>query len=160
MTTDTTPVHAIDKVAFFDALATEMNAHPEVYEVLGDVDMDLAIVMTDPHGGFRVRVTFEGITCAGVDEIGDGDERTTSCFLEGPVGEWQAMFDDIVAHGHATGWWTINSLTLVGDKIAVHGDDPLGVDLFFRFNQTVQSFLDGAATVLCPAPAATATGPV
>ena len=44
-------------------------------------------------------------------------------------------------------WQTINSLTLVGDRIAVHGDDPLGVDLFFRFNQTVQAFLDGAAVV-------------
>jgi len=152
--------HTIDTVAFFDALATEMNAHPEVYEVLGDVDMDIAVVMTDPHGTFRVRITFEGITCAGIDEIGDGDESTTSCWLEGTIGDWQAMFDDITEHGHATGWWTINSLTLVGDKIAVHGDDPMGVDLFFRFNQTMQTFLDGAAAVLHPVPAPATAGPV
>jgi hypothetical protein len=152
-------IHPIDTVQFFDALATEMNAHPEVYEVLGDLDMDLAIVMTDEHGDFRVRLTFDGITCAGVDEIGDGDEYTTSCYLQGPLAEWKAMFADIVEHGHATGWWTINSLTLVGDKIAVHGDDPLGVDLFFRFNQTVQNFLDGASTVLNPTPATVTVGP-
>lgn len=145
--------HSIASVRFFDALATEMNAHPELYEVLGDVDMDLAIVMTGEHGEFRVRLTFEGITCAGVDEIGDGDEHTADCYLQGPLVEWQAMFDDIAEHGHATGWWTINSLTLVGEKIAVHGDDPLGVDLFFRYNQTVQNFLDGAAAVLREAPA-------
>jgi len=152
-------IHAIDTVQFFDALATEMNAHPEVYEVLGDLDMDLALVMTDEHGDFRVRLTFDGITCAGVDEIGDGDEFTTSCYLQGPLTEWRAMFADIVEHGHATGWWTINSLTLVGDKIAVHGDDPLGVDLFFRFNQTVQNFLDGASAVLNPTPATVTVGP-
>lgn len=151
--------HRIDTVAFFDALATEMNAHPETYEVLGDLDMDIALVMTGEHGDFRVRLTFEGITCAGVDEIGDGDEFTASCFLQGPLVEWQAMFDDIVEHGHATGWWTLNSLSLVGDKIAVHGDDPLGVDLFFRFNQTVQNFVDGAAKVLGPAPATVTAGP-
>ena len=148
----TTP--RIDVVGFFDALASEMNAHPEVYEVLGDVDMDIAVVMRAEHGDFRVLLTFEGITCAGVSQIGDGDERTASCWLEGPLDAWQEMFDDIVANGRATGWQTINSLTLVGDRIAVHGDDPLGVDLFFRFNQTVQAFLDGAAAVAA-APAAT-----
>lgn len=156
--TTTTP--AIDTVLFFDALATEMNAHPEVYEVLGDLDMDIALVMKNPHGDFRVRLTFEGITCAGVDEIGDGDEYTASCWLEGSLADWQTMFDDIAEHGHATGWWTINSLTLVGEKIAVHGEDPLGVDLFFRFNQTVQNFLDGASKVLASTPATASTGSV
>ena len=56
----TTP--RIDTVGFFDALASEMNAHPEVYEVLGDVDMDIAVVMRAEHGDFRVLLTFEGIT--------------------------------------------------------------------------------------------------
>lgn len=141
----TTP--RIDSVAFFDALATEMNAHPETYEVLGDVDMDIALVMRADHGDFRVLLTFEGIACAGVNQIGDGDERAASCWLEGPLDAWQEMFDDIIANGRATGRQTINSLTLLGDRIAVHGDDPLGVDLFFRYNQTVQAFLDGAAVV-------------
>lgn len=141
----TTP--RIDTVAFFDALASEMNAHPEIYEVLGDVDMDIAVVMRADGADFRVLLTFADIACTGVREIGDGEERTASCWLEGPLDAWQTMFDDIVANGRATGWQTINSLTLVGDRIAVHGDDPLGVDLFFRFNQTVQAFLDGAAVV-------------
>ena len=56
------------------------------------------------------------------------------------------MFDDIAEHGHATGRQTINSLTLLGDDIVVQGSDPLGVDKFFRFNQTVQAFVDGAGT--------------
>lgn len=140
--------HRIDTVAFFDALASEMNAHPEVYEVLGDANLDLVVLMRDDDSAFRVRLTFEGISCEGVAEAGDGDERTADCWLEGDLAAWQAMFDDIAANGRATGRQTINSLTLVGDAIAVKGDDPLGVDVFFRCNQTVQAFLDGAAAVL------------
>lgn len=140
--------HRIDTVGFFDALASEMNAHPETYEVLGDASLDLVILMRDGGAEFRVRLAFEGIACDGVAQAGDGDERTADCWLEGDLTAWQAMFDDIAAHGHATGRQTINSLTLVGDAITVKGDDPLGVDVFFRCNQTVQAFLDGAATVL------------
>jgi hypothetical protein len=62
------------------------------------------------------------------------------------------MFDDITTNGRATGRRTINSLTLVGDRIDVRGDDPMGVDKFFRFNQTIQQFFDGAAQ-LAPASA-------
>jgi len=55
------------------------------------------------------------------------------------------MFDDIHVNGMATGRKTVNSLTLLGDRIDIRANDPLGKDLFFRFNQTVQQFLDGAA---------------
>jgi hypothetical protein len=138
---------AIDRVSFFDRLADEMNHHPEQYEALGELDLDLAVVMRDPHGDFAVRLTFGGTRCDGVGEIGDGDETTADCWLDGPKEAWQAMFDNIVQHGHATGRQTINSLTLLADQISVQGDDPLGVDKFFRFNQTVQAFFDGAANV-------------
>ena len=137
----------IDSVAFFDALADEMNAHPEQYEILGDVDIEMAIVMRAEHEEFRVRLGFLDIRCDGVGEIGDGDEFTADYFLDGPIDAWQEMFDDILANGHATGRQTINSLTLMGDRITVKGDDPLGVDKFFRFNQTIQCFLDGAGRI-------------
>ncbi len=147
-------IHTIDEVGFFDALASEMNAHPETFEVLGDVSMRIAVVMRRGDGEpFAVLLTFEGIACAGVDALDVDELSRTDCWLDGPLEAWQEMFDDIVAHGHATGRLTINSLTLLGDRITVHGADPLGVDRFFRFNQTVQAFLDGAAAVVA-APAA------
>jgi hypothetical protein len=70
--------------------------------------------------------------------------------LDGPLVKWQEMFDDIVANGAASGRQTINSLALLatgpGD-IRLRGDDPMGVDKFSRFNQTLQEYLDGAARV-------------
>jgi hypothetical protein len=152
-------VTAIDSVSFFDTLASQMNAQPTVYEVLGDVDMDFAIVMQRAEAdAFRVMLTFRGITCEGVTEIDAGDEARADFRLVGALDAWTAMFDDIVEHGHATGRQTLNSLTLLGDAIAARGADPLGVDKFFRFNQTVQAFVDGAgarAEVVDVEPAAT-----
>lgn len=144
---------AIDSVAFFDELANEMNANPALYEALGEIELSIAIVMRDPQGDFRVRLDFSDVRCDGVSAIGDGDELATDCWLDGDRSAWQEMFDNITANGHATGRQTINSLTLLGEHITVRGDDPLGVDKFFRFNQSVQAFLDGAATAAQPAQA-------
>ena len=137
---------AIDTIAFFDALASRMNADPRSYEVLGDVDLDLALVMRRPDGAdFRVLLSFRGIGCERVAELDPDDEQRADCVLDGPLDAWAEMFDDVQRNGRATGRQTINSLTLLGERIVVRGVDPLGVDKFFRYNQTVQAFLDGAA---------------
>jgi hypothetical protein len=137
----------VDSVAFFDALASEMNAHPERYEVLGAADMVAEVVMSRPEGDFRVRLAFEELGCSGVTEVEGDRARQCDFRLEGPVTAWRAMFDDIARNGRATRRWTINSLALLGDDIACVGDDPMGLDKFSRFNQSLQEFLDGARQV-------------
>ena len=137
----------VDTLEFFAALAAEMNAHPERYQPLGEADMDVVIVMRDARRPpFAVRLAFEGIRCEHVVEA----EPDSPCEyrLDGPRAAWQAMFDDIVARGRATGLQTINSLALLGDDIALGGTDPMGLDKFSRFNQTLQEFFDGASQPL------------
>jgi len=137
----------IDSLDLFTALAAEMNAHPDRFRPLGEADMDAVIVMTgEPTGAFAVRLAFEGIRCEHVVEA----EADAPCEyrLVGPLAAWQAMFDDIGAHGRATGLQTINSLALLGNDIALGGTDPMGLDKFSRFNQTLQEFFDGASAVL------------
>ena len=137
----------IDTLEHFTALAAEMNAHPERYRPLGEADMDVVIVMQDEHlRSFAVRLAFEGIRCEHVVET-DADSPC-EYRLVGPLSKWQLMFGDIVAHGRATGLQTINSLALLGDDIRLGGSDPMGLDKFSRFNQTLQEFFDGASTVL------------
>ena len=137
----------IETIEFFNALAAEMNTDPERFRPLGEADMDAVIVMRDPRrAAFAVRLTFEGIRCEHVVET----EADAPCEfrLTGPLGAWQAMFADIVANGRATGLQTINSLALLGDEIVLGGSDPMGLDKFSRFNQTLQEFFDGASKVL------------
>jgi len=139
----------IDTIGFFEALATEMNSHPERYQILGDADMSAMVVMERGEGAFCVRIDFEELHCAGVTEVDVKDP--VDYRLEGPIDAWHAMFDDIVTNGRATGLQTINSLALLADHIACRGDDPMGLDKFSRFNQTLQEFFDGAARIAVPA---------
>ncbi len=137
----------VDSLAFFDRLAEEMNTHPERYELLGDADMVAEVVMIRPEGDFRVRLVFEGLGCSAVTEV-EGDGAPDSDFrLVGPLVAWQAMFEDIATNGRATGLYTINSLALLGNEITCGGEDPMGLDKFSRFNQSLQEFLDGARQV-------------
>jgi len=133
----------IDTIAFVEALAAEMNAHPERYHILGHADMVGTMVVQRAGGDFRARVTFAELRCDGVDEVEAGEPTDWS--LVGPLDAWHEMFDDVLANGRATGLQTINSLALLGDRIELVGDDPMGLDKFSRFNQTLQAFLDGAA---------------
>ncbi len=142
----TTLAAKIDSVAFFDRLADAMASDPERYERLGDIEVVLGLVARRPGGDpFRIRLSFHGIVCEGVAEVGPRDDLAADCWLEGNLEDWQAMFDNIVEHGHAVDQWTLNTLTLFGDRISLHANDPMGEDRFHRFNQTLQEFVDAAA---------------
>lgn len=143
----TLPVDAID---LFEALAKEMNDHPEIYNELGWCDMDLGVVMQREGAPFSVAIRLREHGCEQVALFEPGDGRPLDCWVEGDLADWQAMFEDIVTNGMATGKHTLSSLVLLGDRIAVKGHDSMGVDLFFRYNQTLQSFFDGAATLVSP----------
>ncbi|MBI4882991.1 MAG: hypothetical protein HY826_02930 [Actinobacteria bacterium] len=133
--------------AFFVALANELNAHPEQFKVHGEADMVAALVMRKADGDFAVRVAFEGLRVEDIKETSVAEAAAADYYLDGPLAAWQAMFDDILANGSASGRLTINSLALLGTDIRLRGDDPMGVDKFSRFNQTLQEYLDGAARV-------------
>lgn len=142
-----------DNLTFYQDLADLMNNNPDQYETLGEVDFTLGVVMADEAGSdLRLRLRFEDLGCTDVSALPEGGESSCDCWLEGDIDSWGEMFNDITTNGRATGRHTVNSLTLVGDRIDVRGDDPMGVDRFFRFNQTIQQFFDGAAE-LAPAPA-------
>ena len=137
---------AVDTVAFFEGLAAEMNAQPERYEVLGDCDLVLGLVMARADGEpFRLQVTFEGVSCLDVSPMEAGDETLCDCWLEGPLTAWAAMVDDIATNGQTTDHHTLNSLTLLGDEIVLRSSDVMGIDKFSQFNQSLQEFFDRAA---------------
>lgn len=136
----------IDSTPFFQTLADDMNSRPDDFKVLGDCDMSAALVMRNGDGDFAVKVSFAGLSCSGVTSITAADaDSSADYYLDGPLSAWQAMFDDILANGSASGRLTINSLALLGTDIRLRGSDPMGVDKFSRFNQTLQEYLDGAS---------------
>lgn len=136
----------IESVGFFEALAAEMNAHPERFTILGDCDMVAALVMRRGDAEpFAVEIAFAELGCSSVRGVDLDTAKSADFRLDGDLAAWRAMFDDIEANGTATGRQTINSLALLGTDIVCRGEDPMGEDKFSRFNQTLQEYLDGAS---------------
>ena len=145
---DTTATTRVDRVELFDALAAAMAADPERYERLGDIELDLVICMRRAQEpDFLVRLAFHGITCDQVTPVEPGAERATDCWLDGDLAAWEVMFENKASHGRAVDDWTLNTLTLFGERISLHATDPMGEDRFHRFNQTLQEFFDAAARI-------------
>ena len=146
--TETTATTRVDRVELFDALAAAMGADPERYERLGDIELDLVIRMRrEGEPDFLVSLGFHGITCDHVAPVEPDARRAADCWLDGDLAAWEAMFSNIASHGHAVDEWTLNTLTLFGERISLHATDPMGEDRFHRFNQTLQEFFDAAARI-------------
>ena len=136
----------INSASFFQALADDMNRRTDDFKILGDCDMSAVLVMRNDGGDFAVKISFAVLSCSGVKEVAAAEaDGSGDYYLDGPLSAWQAMFDNILANGKAVDRQTINSLALLGDDIRLRGTDPMGVDKFSRFNQTLQEYLDGAA---------------
>lgn len=126
--------------AALERLGERMNADPARYAKLGVVDCRFGVRVEDT--GAEYTVVFDTYGCRGVE---DGVERA-DFVVEGDSDVWQAMYDDIVAHGRAGRDQTINYLTLPGIPMRVTSasEDQLDEDLFSRYNQTFQSYFDEA----------------
>lgn len=155
MTTAHATVIPMDSVEVFRGLAAQMEAHQAEFEALGLCDLDLEVAIGRPStDALRVLLRFRDYACADVVALGPEEQAHVDCRLEGDQAVWEDIRDDIVANGHSTGRLTISSLVLLGERLHLGGVDPMGVDRFFRYAETVQRFFDGLGALAgTPAPA-------
>ena len=134
----------VTSLKLYEDLARTMNHQSERFRLLGDADMTVVFAIQTPAETLHVQLVFNELSCDAVDLVSADEAHLADFSLVGSSESWSEMFDDIFANGGASGEWTINSLALRGDRISCEGDDPMGLDKFSRFNQTLQDFLDGA----------------
>jgi len=67
--------------------------------------------------------------------------------VEGPLGAWREMLENIRQHHIPDREHTLNYLTLPDDPMRVSGPDQLETDAFYRYNETLQRFFNGSASV-------------
>lgn len=137
-------------VAWFERLGALMAEQRDRFRHLGTVDcvMGVSILGGGPGGGdWHGQVTFEEFNVGVVREV-DEEEITGADFIvETDLDTWREMIENIAAHGgHADLEHTLNYLSLPGTPIRVWSDDPIRRDAFFRFNQTLQEFIENCAT--------------
>ncbi|MHB1923317.1 MAG: hypothetical protein ACYCSJ_01350 [Acidimicrobiales bacterium] len=158
MTTYHATVIPMDSVEVFRGLAAQMEEHRGEFEALGLCDLDLEVkVGRGSAGPLRVLLRFRDYGCEDVVALEPEEQVHADCRLEGELAVWEEIRDDIVANGRSTGRLTISSLVLLGERLRLGGVDPMGVDRFFRYAETVQRFFDGMpgliASAGAPAPA-------
>jgi hypothetical protein len=141
------PPVAFPSVAWFRRLADLMNANRTRQEQLGYVDCVAQFTVLDggPDGApLGVQVTFEEF--AAVDVRAAGDPACADFTLEATLATWRAMIESIAAGGGRPALeQTLNRLSHAGTPIRLRGDDPLKRDLYFRYNQSLQEFVNASA---------------
>ena len=123
---------------FFEALKKRTTEDPVTFEKLGTCDTSFGVRIGDD----LIRIRFEVYECVEVAEGGDAGDL--DFVLSGAAETWKEMVQSILENGGADGAHTLNTLSHVGDVIAVEYADAEGHDCFYRFMATIQEFFDQA----------------
>ena len=67
--------------------------------------------------------------------------------IEAPIEIWQEMIDNIRKNGAPDLQHTLNYLTFPDDPMVVSGPDQLRTDAFYRYNESLQRFFNGASSI-------------
>lgn len=122
----------------FEALKKRTTEDPVTFEKLGTCDTSFGVRIGDE----LYRVRFEAYECV---EVGAGGDPSELDFvLSAPVDTWKEMMRSIQENGGADAAHTLNTLSHVGDVIAVEYENAEGHDCFYRFMATIQEFFDQA----------------
>ncbi len=135
-------------VAWFQRLADLMNANRARQEQLGYVDCVAEFTVLDAGPGatpYAVQVTFEEFAAVDVRAADPAEPARADFALEAPLAVWRAMIESIArGDGRPDLEQTLNRLSHLGTPMRVVSDDPLRRDLFFRYNQSLQEFVNAS----------------
>jgi hypothetical protein len=132
---------------WFLALKSQMEKDPERYRRLGTVDIVL-VAKIDGAEGPLFEITFEGYRCTRIRPLSSVAEASPGAVvLEGPTATWREMIEAIERHGKADLSHTLNTLTLADVPMRVTAANQLDLDRFYRYQETLQEFLDEASAI-------------
>jgi len=148
---DISPAHPgtlFPSVAWFQLLADRMNDNRARQEQLGYVDCIAGFRVIGADGSARTfEVAFEEFSATGVCEAGP-DGGHADFVLEAPFATWREMIESIASgRGRPDLSHTLNHLSHLGTPVRLLSDDPLKSDLYFRYNQSLQEFVNASATI-------------
>lgn len=139
-------------VAWFDALGEAMETDRATHERVGEIDTTCIWSVFDaPEGDFHVRLAFEEYSLCSVVEVTDDfdaddvDPDDVAFVLEADFEDWREMIEHLALEGKPDREHTLNYLSLPGTPFRCWSPDPLGRDMFFRFNQSLQVFVNASA---------------
>lgn len=138
MTTTSAEPLIFPSLGWFEALARQAADDEARYRRLGVIEMALGLEIGDQH----YRLVFETYTCQRV-ETWDG-RAPVDCVITASAEDWRELIEHIQANGRADSRHTLNSLALADNRFHLVGEEQLGIDMFYRFNATLQAFVEEA----------------
>ncbi|HZP41899.1 MAG TPA: hypothetical protein VFD84_10370 [Candidatus Binatia bacterium] len=133
---------------WFRALARRMEGDEATYRALGSVDCTMVVQVDGARGGDLYEIVFEGYRVRSVRQLARLEDASPGHFvLRAPLATWREMIENIRAHGGPDLAHTLNYLTFPDDPMCVTGPDQLEIDAFYRYNESLQRFFNGAADV-------------
>lgn len=133
-------------VAWFEALVAVMRDNLPRYEHLGYTDCVTQFTVTDGGEGgapWSVRLIFDTYDVTSVAPASGAREDVTDFAFEAPLVVWKEMIENIAKnHGKPDHTLTLNYLSMAEPRFVVAAEDQLRRDYFFRFNQTMQQFIN------------------
>jgi hypothetical protein len=135
--------------AWFARLAELMNLDRARQEQLGYVDCVAQFTVLDggPAGTpVSFQVTFEEFSAIAVTEHPGRELAGADFALQARLADWRAMIESIAAGGGRPALdQTLNRLSHMGTPFELVADDPLHADYYFRYNQSLQEFVNASA---------------
>jgi hypothetical protein len=133
---------------WFEALAHRMAQEEAAYRELGPVECTMVVRVDAPSGPQLHEVAFEGFQVRSVRRLARLEDAAPDHFvIEASLDTWREMIDNIRANAGPDLTHTLNYLTFPDEPMRVTGPDQLEVDAFYRYNQSLQRFFNGAAAV-------------
>lgn len=133
---------------WFEALARRMEQEEAVYRELGSIECTMVVKVDAPSGTHLYEIAFEGFTVRSVRELTRlADAAPEHFVIEASLDTWREMIDNIRANAGPDLTHTLNYLTFPDDPMRVTGPDQLEIDAFYRYNQSLQRFFNGAAAI-------------
>lgn len=127
---------------WFVALQQVVN-NDERFKHFGTIDAKIGVRVGDN----AYELVFEVYELVSVREISVDELQQCDFYLEQDPESWREMLENIKANGKADVNHTLNTIDLNSPAGLARGSDGYKVDLFYRYNQTLQDFFDASAKV-------------
>ncbi len=133
---------------WFESLARRMTTDAAAFQKLGPVDCTMVVKVDTEKRERCIGISFEGFRVKSIRELKSMHSAPLNHFvIEGPLHAWREMIENVRANGGPDREHTLNYLTFPDDPLRVTGPSQLEIDAFYRYNQSLQRFFNGAANV-------------
>jgi hypothetical protein len=138
-------------VEWFARLGELMEENRTVHEHVGEIDCSCVWTVFEADGESTDRhfmTTFELYSLVDVREVTEEERVKANFILETDIWVWKEMLENIAANGGRPDLeHSLNRLSLPGVPIRLWAEDPLDRDMFFRFNGSLQEFMNSSVHI-------------